>query len=217
MRPAGFGRITQDEPKRGRRGSGPPIWAEGSPGQCGPRRRHGRHHAHVLKLPSLAGTDGPHIHGQLLPGVFAAALSARLPVRFLARYLQTGTLIGLVRHRLPGLRSGQRHPLRLRRERRIRLVLARTTRPVPHAGSATGKSVACRDRWMLPSWVSETRTETTASTVADRCPDKAAWPGLGSPAAGRRPAGRCWLGRPGRVSRATARPVRTTVAGRLAP
>lgn len=48
--------------------------------------------AGVLKLPSLAGTAGAHIHGQILFGVVVTAVTAYLSVRFLLRYFQTRTL-----------------------------------------------------------------------------------------------------------------------------
>lgn len=48
--------------------------------------------AGVLKLPSLAGTAGAHIHGQVLMGVVVAGVAAYLSVRFLMRYFQTRTL-----------------------------------------------------------------------------------------------------------------------------
>jgi undecaprenyl-diphosphatase len=48
--------------------------------------------AGVLKLPSLAGSAGDHIHGQVLMGVVVAGAAAYLSVRFLMRYFQTRTL-----------------------------------------------------------------------------------------------------------------------------
>ena len=48
--------------------------------------------AGVLKLPSLAGTAGAHIHGQVVLGVVVTAITAYLTVRFLVRYFQTRTL-----------------------------------------------------------------------------------------------------------------------------
>ena len=48
--------------------------------------------AGVLKLPSLAGPAGAHIHGQVLMGVVVAGVAAYLSVRFLMRYFQTRTL-----------------------------------------------------------------------------------------------------------------------------
>ena len=48
--------------------------------------------AGLLKLPSLAGPAGAHIHGQILLGVVAAGAAAYLSVRFLMRYFLTRTL-----------------------------------------------------------------------------------------------------------------------------
>jgi undecaprenyl-diphosphatase len=48
--------------------------------------------AGLLKLPSLAGTAGAHIHGQVAIGVIVAGIAAYLSVRFLMRYFQTRTL-----------------------------------------------------------------------------------------------------------------------------
>jgi undecaprenyl-diphosphatase len=48
--------------------------------------------AGVLKLPSLAGTAGNHIHGQVLVGVLVAAVASYFSVRFLMRWFQTRTL-----------------------------------------------------------------------------------------------------------------------------
>lgn len=48
--------------------------------------------AGLLKLPSLAGPAGAHIHGQILLGVVVAAVSSYLCVRFLMRYFETRTL-----------------------------------------------------------------------------------------------------------------------------
>ena len=48
--------------------------------------------AGVLKIPSLAGPAGAHIHGQVALGVVVTAISAYLSVRFLVRYFQTRTL-----------------------------------------------------------------------------------------------------------------------------
>jgi len=48
--------------------------------------------AGVLKLPSLAGTAGAHIHGQILLGMVVTGITAYLSVRFLVRYFQTRTL-----------------------------------------------------------------------------------------------------------------------------
>ncbi|HEX6393546.1 MAG TPA: undecaprenyl-diphosphate phosphatase [Acidimicrobiales bacterium] len=48
--------------------------------------------AGVLKLPSLAGSAGAHIHGQVAVGVIVAGIAAYFSVRFLMRYFQTRTL-----------------------------------------------------------------------------------------------------------------------------
>ena len=48
--------------------------------------------AGVLKLPSLAGSAGAHIHGQVVLGVVVTAITAYLSVRFLVRYFETRTL-----------------------------------------------------------------------------------------------------------------------------
>jgi undecaprenyl-diphosphatase len=48
--------------------------------------------AGVLKLPSLAGSAGAHIHGQVALGVVVAGISSYFSVRFLMRYFQTRTL-----------------------------------------------------------------------------------------------------------------------------
>ena len=48
--------------------------------------------AGVLKLPSLAGSAGAHIHGQVVLGMAVTAVTAYLSVRFLVRYFQTRTL-----------------------------------------------------------------------------------------------------------------------------
>ncbi len=48
--------------------------------------------AGVLKLPSLAGSAGAHIHGQVVLGVIVAGVAAYASVRFLMRYFQTRTL-----------------------------------------------------------------------------------------------------------------------------
>ena len=48
--------------------------------------------AGVLKLPSLAGNAGDHIHGQLAVGFVVAGLSAYAAVRFLDRFFRTRTL-----------------------------------------------------------------------------------------------------------------------------
>jgi undecaprenyl-diphosphatase len=48
--------------------------------------------AGVLKVPSLFGSAGAHIHGQVALGVVVTAVSAYLSVRFLVRWFQTRTL-----------------------------------------------------------------------------------------------------------------------------
>jgi undecaprenyl-diphosphatase len=48
--------------------------------------------AGVLKLPSLAGSAGDHIHGQVAVGVVVTAVTAYLSLRFLVRYFETRTL-----------------------------------------------------------------------------------------------------------------------------
>jgi undecaprenyl-diphosphatase len=48
--------------------------------------------AGVLKLPSLTGSAGAHIHGQVVVGVVVAGVAAYFSVRFLMRYFQTRTL-----------------------------------------------------------------------------------------------------------------------------
>jgi undecaprenyl-diphosphatase len=48
--------------------------------------------AGVLKLPSLAGSAGDGIHGQVAVGVVITGITAYLSVRFLVKYFQTGTL-----------------------------------------------------------------------------------------------------------------------------
>jgi undecaprenyl-diphosphatase len=48
--------------------------------------------AGVLKLPSLAGSAGDHIHGQVLVGMVVTGITAYLSVRFLVRYFETRTL-----------------------------------------------------------------------------------------------------------------------------
>ncbi len=48
--------------------------------------------AGVLKLPTLAGPAGAHIHGQVIAGFLAAAIAAYASVRFLTRYFTTRTL-----------------------------------------------------------------------------------------------------------------------------
>jgi len=49
--------------------------------------------AGVLKLPTLAGSAGAHIHGQVAIGVLVTGVSAYLSVRFLVRWFETRTLI----------------------------------------------------------------------------------------------------------------------------
>jgi undecaprenyl-diphosphatase len=48
--------------------------------------------AGVLKLPSLAGHAGDHIHGQVLVGAITAGLAAYVSIRFLTRYFERRTL-----------------------------------------------------------------------------------------------------------------------------
>jgi undecaprenyl-diphosphatase len=48
--------------------------------------------AGVLKLPSLAGPAGAHIHGQILVGFLVAGIAAYISVRFLTKYFTTRTL-----------------------------------------------------------------------------------------------------------------------------
>jgi undecaprenyl-diphosphatase len=48
--------------------------------------------AGVLKVPSLAGSAGAHIHGQVAVGVVVCAIAAYLSVRFLVRWFTTRTL-----------------------------------------------------------------------------------------------------------------------------
>jgi undecaprenyl-diphosphatase len=48
--------------------------------------------AGVLKLPTLAGPAGAHIHGQVVAGFLTAGIAAYLSVRFLTRYFTTRTL-----------------------------------------------------------------------------------------------------------------------------
>jgi undecaprenyl-diphosphatase len=49
--------------------------------------------AGVLKLPSLSGPAGAHIHGQVLLGALVAGLASYLSVKWLTRYFETRTLI----------------------------------------------------------------------------------------------------------------------------
>jgi undecaprenyl-diphosphatase len=46
----------------------------------------------VLKLPSLAGHAGAHIHGQVAVGFVITGITAYFSVRFLVRYFETRTL-----------------------------------------------------------------------------------------------------------------------------
>ncbi len=48
--------------------------------------------AGVLKVPSLAGPAGAHIHGQVVVGFIICGIAAYLSVRFLVRWFQTRTL-----------------------------------------------------------------------------------------------------------------------------
>ncbi len=48
--------------------------------------------AGVLKVPSLFGSAGAHIHGQVVVGVIVCGIAAYLSVRFLVRWFQTRTL-----------------------------------------------------------------------------------------------------------------------------
>jgi undecaprenyl-diphosphatase len=48
--------------------------------------------AGVLKLPSLFGSAGDHIHGQVLVGVVICGITAYFSVRYLVRYFETRTL-----------------------------------------------------------------------------------------------------------------------------
>jgi undecaprenyl-diphosphatase len=48
--------------------------------------------AGLLKLPSLAGPAGAHIHGQVIVGMIVTGITAYLSVRFLVRYFKTRTL-----------------------------------------------------------------------------------------------------------------------------
>jgi len=49
--------------------------------------------AGALKVPSLAGAAGAHIHGQVAVGFIVCGIAAYLSVRFLVRWFQTRTLI----------------------------------------------------------------------------------------------------------------------------
>jgi undecaprenyl-diphosphatase len=48
--------------------------------------------AGVLKLPTLFGSAGEHIHGQAAVGFVITGLAAYVSVRWLVRYFRTGTL-----------------------------------------------------------------------------------------------------------------------------
>jgi len=48
--------------------------------------------AGVLKLPSLFGSAGDHIHGQVIVGMLVTGVCAYLSVRFLVRYFETHSL-----------------------------------------------------------------------------------------------------------------------------
>ena len=48
--------------------------------------------AGVLKLPSLAGSAGDNIHGQVVVGAIVTGVTAYLSVRYLVRYFETRTL-----------------------------------------------------------------------------------------------------------------------------
>jgi len=48
--------------------------------------------AGVLKLPSLAGPAGAHIHGQVLLGAVIAGLASYVSIKWLTRYFETRTL-----------------------------------------------------------------------------------------------------------------------------
>ena len=49
--------------------------------------------AGFLKVPSLAGSAGAHIHGQVAVGFIVCGIAGYLSVRFLLRWFQTRTLI----------------------------------------------------------------------------------------------------------------------------
>jgi undecaprenyl-diphosphatase len=49
--------------------------------------------AGVLKLPSLFGKAGDHIHGQVLVGMLVCGVAAYLSVRYLVKYFETRTLL----------------------------------------------------------------------------------------------------------------------------
>jgi undecaprenyl-diphosphatase len=48
--------------------------------------------AGVLKLPSLFGSAGEHIHGQVVVGMLVCGVAAYFSVRFLVRYFETKSL-----------------------------------------------------------------------------------------------------------------------------
>ena len=48
--------------------------------------------AGVLKLPTLAGSAGDHIHGQVAVGFVICGITAYISIRFLVRYFETRTL-----------------------------------------------------------------------------------------------------------------------------
>ena len=68
--------------------------------------------AGVLKIPSLFGSAGEHIHGQVAVGFVVTGITAYLSVRFLVRYFETRTLEA-VRDLLP--RRGRDQPAPFRR------------------------------------------------------------------------------------------------------
>ncbi len=68
--------------------------------------------AGLLKLPSLAGSAGAHIHGQVLVGALVAGIAAYLSVRYLTRYFETRTLTPFADLQ-PHRRRHLHHPLRL--------------------------------------------------------------------------------------------------------
>jgi undecaprenyl-diphosphatase len=49
--------------------------------------------AGVLKLPTLFGHAGEHIHGQVAVGMVVTGVAAYLSVRYLVRYFRTRTLL----------------------------------------------------------------------------------------------------------------------------
>jgi undecaprenyl-diphosphatase len=48
--------------------------------------------AGILKLPTLFGDAGAHIHGQVVVGMVVTGVAAYLSVRYLVRYFRTRTL-----------------------------------------------------------------------------------------------------------------------------